>query len=255
MRVEVDLAQMHLTIGDATINLGAFARAVEAMDDLTHGFTVIVTALVRQVSDSLSKGAAAIRESVTTLPKVIPTTALMVLEESRQKQTFPFPIPEIVRISPGAFNMVRGHKITIAGPTRWARKRRTDGACTTCSAMSGNGGGWVGGRCPRNPLGRRSRMYLPLGTQSSTVPPMQVTSYSELRRNLAATLDSVVNDHTPVIITRDRGKPAAVLMSLEDYASFEETRYLLSSPRNAERLLSAIANLEAGGGEVRELVE
>ncbi len=84
---------------------------------------------------------------------------------------------------------------------------------------------------------------------------MQVTSYSALRRNLAATLDSVVNDHNPVIITRDRGKPAAVLMSLEDYASFEETRFLLSSPRNAERLLSAIANLEAGGGEDHELIE
>ena len=84
---------------------------------------------------------------------------------------------------------------------------------------------------------------------------MQVTSYSELRRNLAATLDSVVNDHNPVIITRDRGKPAAVLMSLEDYASFEETRFLLRSPRNAERLLRSIANLEAGRGTVHELIE
>ena len=84
---------------------------------------------------------------------------------------------------------------------------------------------------------------------------MQVTSYSDLRRNLAATLDSVVNDHNPVIITRDRGKPAAVLMSLEDYASFEETRFLLSSPRNAERLLQSIAQLEAGGGEEHELIE
>ena len=84
---------------------------------------------------------------------------------------------------------------------------------------------------------------------------MQVTSYSELRRNLAATLDSVVNDHNPVIITRDRGKPAAVLMSLEDYASFEETRFLLRSPRNAERLLRSIAELEAGRGTVHELIE
>ena len=84
---------------------------------------------------------------------------------------------------------------------------------------------------------------------------MRVTSYSELRRNLAATLDSVVNDHDPVIITRDRGKPAAVLMSLEDYASFEETRFLLSSPRNAERLRQSIAELEAGRGTVHELIE
>lgn len=93
------------------------------------------------------------------------------------------------------------------------------------------------------------------GTRFGTRPAMRVTSYSELRRNLAATLDSVVNDHNPVIITRDRGKPAAVLMSLEDYASWEETRFLLSSPRNAERLLRSIAELEAGGGSVHELIE
>jgi antitoxin YefM len=72
---------------------------------------------------------------------------------------------------------------------------------------------------------------------------------------LAATLDSVIDDHTPVIITRDRGKPAAVLMSLEDFASDEETRYLLESPRNAERLLQAIADLDRGKGTPRTLVE
>ena len=51
---------------------------------------------------------------------------------------------------------------------------------------------------------------------------MRTTSYGELRRNLASTLDSVSDDHEPVIITRDRGRPAAVLMSLEDFASYEE---------------------------------
>ena len=84
---------------------------------------------------------------------------------------------------------------------------------------------------------------------------MRTTSYSDLRRNLAATIDSVNADHEPVIITRDRGKPAAVLMSLEDFASYEETRYLLKSPRNAERLLEATAGLDAGQGSERELLE
>jgi antitoxin YefM len=84
---------------------------------------------------------------------------------------------------------------------------------------------------------------------------MRTTSFSELRRNLAATIDSVNDDHEPVIITRDRGKAAAVLMSLEDFASYEETRYLLKSPRNAERLLEAAADLEAGNGSERELLE
>jgi antitoxin YefM len=84
---------------------------------------------------------------------------------------------------------------------------------------------------------------------------MRTTSYSQLRKDLAATLDQVTADHEPVIITRDRGKPAAVLMSLEDFASYEETRYLLRSPANAERLLAAIAEFEAGGGTVRDLIE
>ena len=84
---------------------------------------------------------------------------------------------------------------------------------------------------------------------------MRATSYSELRKNLSATLDRVNEDHEPVLITRDKGKPAAVLMSLEDYASFEETAYLLKSPRNAKRLRDAIAELDAGRGKARKLVE
>jgi antitoxin YefM len=84
---------------------------------------------------------------------------------------------------------------------------------------------------------------------------MKTKSYSELRQNLAATLDSVTEDHEPVIITRDRGKPAAVLISLEDFAAYEESRYLLQSPRNADRLLKAIAELEAGSGTGRTLIE
>ncbi len=84
---------------------------------------------------------------------------------------------------------------------------------------------------------------------------MRSTSYSDLRKNLAATLDSVTNDHAPVLITRDRGKPAAVLISLEDFASYEETAYLLRSPRNAERLRESIRDLDAGVGSERKLAE
>ncbi|EFO29941.1 toxin-antitoxin system, antitoxin component, PHD family [Roseibium sp. TrichSKD4] len=84
---------------------------------------------------------------------------------------------------------------------------------------------------------------------------MRATSYSDLRRNLSATLDEVADDHEPVLITRNGGKPAAVLMSLEDFASYEETRYLLSSPGNAQRLLKAVEELDAGQGTPRMLVE
>ncbi len=80
---------------------------------------------------------------------------------------------------------------------------------------------------------------------------MRTTSFSELRRHLAATIDSVNATHEPVIITRGRGKPSAVLMSLRDLASYEETIHLLSSPRNAKRLLSAIKALDREDGKTR----
>lgn len=84
---------------------------------------------------------------------------------------------------------------------------------------------------------------------------MRTTSYSDLRKNLSAMIDAVTADHEPIIITRDRGRPAAVLMSVEDFASYEETRYLLRSPANAERLDASIKALEAGGGRARDLAE
>jgi hypothetical protein len=41
----------------------------------------------------------------------------------------------------------------------------------------------------------------------------------------------------------------------QDFASYEETRYLLRSPKNAERLLDAVTDLEAGKGIDRTLIE
>jgi antitoxin YefM len=84
---------------------------------------------------------------------------------------------------------------------------------------------------------------------------MRVKTSTELRRTLAATLDQVTADHAPVLITREGGKPPAVLISLEDYTSMEETTYLLKSPRNREDLLASIAELDAGLGVVRKLEE
>ena len=84
---------------------------------------------------------------------------------------------------------------------------------------------------------------------------MRTTSYSEFRKNLAANLDQVSSDCEPVIITRDRGKPAAVLMSLAEFSSYEETNYLLRNPKNAQYLRESIAEMEAGGGTERKLIE
>ncbi len=55
------------------------------------------------------------------------------------------------------------------------------------------------------------------------------------------------------MITGDRGKPAAILRSVEDFASYEETRYLPQSPANAALLLDATRDLDQGQGVEREL--
>jgi antitoxin YefM len=83
---------------------------------------------------------------------------------------------------------------------------------------------------------------------------MDTLSYSAFRTNLASTLDKVNDDHKPVIITRQGGKPA-VLISLEDFQAYEETAYLMASPKNASRLNDAIAEVEAGRTQIRELIE
>ncbi|KGM29801.1 type II toxin-antitoxin system prevent-host-death family antitoxin [Photorhabdus luminescens] len=74
---------------------------------------------------------------------------------------------------------------------------------------------------------------------------MDTISYSAFRTHLASTLDRVNDDHKPILITRQNGKPAVVL-SLEDFQAYEETAYLMASPKNAARLSQAIAEVEAG---------
>jgi antitoxin YefM len=83
---------------------------------------------------------------------------------------------------------------------------------------------------------------------------MNTMTYTEIRRRLAETMERVCDDHAPMIVTRKNSR-SVVMMSLEDFEALEETAYLLRSPTNARRLLESIAELEAGGGTERALVE
>lgn len=83
---------------------------------------------------------------------------------------------------------------------------------------------------------------------------MDSMSYSAFRAHLASTLDKVNDDHKPVLVTRQNGKPA-VVMSLEDFHAYEETAYLMASPKNAERLSRAIAEVEAGHSTEHDLID
>jgi len=79
-------------------------------------------------------------------------------------------------------------------------------------------------------------------------------TYSDFRSHLASALDKVNDNHVPILVTRQSGK-FAVVISLEDFKSYEETAYLMSSVKNAERLNKSIAQLEKRMGKPRKLIE
>jgi antitoxin YefM len=82
---------------------------------------------------------------------------------------------------------------------------------------------------------------------------MEITTYSNFRQNLKSFLDNVVTNHVPLFVTRTNGEDVVVL-SKKDYESLTETLHLLSSPKNAERLLQGINEYEKGGGAEKELL-
>jgi antitoxin YefM len=82
---------------------------------------------------------------------------------------------------------------------------------------------------------------------------MKTLSYSAIRNNLAKAIDQVTEDHAPILITRQKGTPA-VLISLEDFESWQETAYLARSPAMAQRLRRAVSQIERGKAKARKLI-
>lgn len=64
----------------------------------------------------------------------------------------------------------------------------------------------------------------------------------------------MTEDHDAIIITRQKGS-AVVMMSLEDFNSWQETAYLLRNPANARRLLKAVEDIRRGKAKPRKLVK
>ena len=76
---------------------------------------------------------------------------------------------------------------------------------------------------------------------------IQIT-YSSARATFAELLERATSDREAITITRRNGEDV-VLVAASEYASLRETAYLLRSPDNARRLLDALSEAEAGGGE------
>jgi len=83
--------------------------------------------------------------------------------------------------------------------------------------------------------------------------PMSINvSYTEARANLARLWDQAVDNREPIIIRR-RGKENMALMPADELQALIETAHLLRSPRNAERLLTALARARDQKGEAESI--
>jgi antitoxin YefM len=83
---------------------------------------------------------------------------------------------------------------------------------------------------------------------------MTSVNVTRFRENLKTLLESVVNDHEPVVVTRPDGANVVVL-SWEDWTGMEETAYLLRSPANARRIAESLESYVQGKGQERTLLE
>ena len=65
------------------------------------------------------------------------------------------------------------------------------------------------------------------------------TTYTNLRQSLASVLDHVANDREVVVIVR-KGEKKVAMVPADELAGLIETAHLLRTPKNAQRLLTAL---------------
>ena len=83
-----------------------------------------------------------------------------------------------------------------------------------------------------------------------------MTAYSlkYAKENLERIAEETIENSDETIVTLDSGK-AFVMIPMDQYGSWKETQYLLSSRANRERLLKSIEQSRKGQTVQRELIE
>ena len=82
---------------------------------------------------------------------------------------------------------------------------------------------------------------------------MKAMTSNQAKQQLDELIDRVILDAEPIILCNEQGKQA-VLISLNEFNSWQETLYLLSNPANAEHLRKSIEQANSGKKSVRELI-
>ncbi|MBS9388331.1 MAG: type II toxin-antitoxin system Phd/YefM family antitoxin [Dolichospermum sp. WA123] len=83
---------------------------------------------------------------------------------------------------------------------------------------------------------------------------MDAITTQQASHDLDGLIDRVIADVEPTIICNDKGNKA-ILISLDEFSSWQETLYLLSNPVNAKHLLASIQSAKVGEFVERDLIE
>jgi antitoxin YefM len=81
---------------------------------------------------------------------------------------------------------------------------------------------------------------------------MHAVTLKDLKLDFERLLNQVVADAEPTIVVTEAGNQV-VVVPLDEYNSWQETRYLLASPANAARLRNSIEEARAGSLQERKL--
>ena len=83
---------------------------------------------------------------------------------------------------------------------------------------------------------------------------MQAITINQAQQDLASVIANVVADAEPVIICTDSGQQV-VCLPLDEFNSWKETSYLLTSPANAAHLRQSISESNSGQVHEKELID
>jgi antitoxin YefM len=127
----------------------------------------------------------------------------------------------------------------------------------TAEGSYGAGPGRLGGLLVGPALAGRDRRSLAGRRKLTIIKVMTTIPLADAKARLSAVLDGVRDTHDRVVITRN-GRPEAVIISVSDLETIEETLDLLSTPGALDEIRTAedeIARGEAiGADELRRLM-
>jgi antitoxin YefM len=83
---------------------------------------------------------------------------------------------------------------------------------------------------------------------------MEAVTLAEAKQNLDGLIKRAISHAEPTIIRTESGEEV-IFLALDEFRSWQETIYLLSSPANAEHLQKSILEADSGRFQQHELVD